>query len=166
MRCVKVLGRISSLLVLMAFAACSDRNALLDRNAEIPNAHWAVNDEALFELQVTDTVSQHNFFINVRNTEAYAYRNLYVFLTTTFPNGKSARDTIGLMLADPMGRWYGQGSGYLSSKRYHSNAIMYQYNRRFPIEGNYTFSIQQAMRTDTLGGILNIGMRIEKQEGA
>jgi len=144
-------------------AACADNNTVFEENVEITDARWAVGERAVLTVDITDTVSQHNFLINVRNTEEYPYRNLYVFLKTTFPNGKSSRDTVGLYLADASGRWLGSGNGYLNSGRYPSARVMYAYNKRFPVSGTYTFEIEQAMRTDTLVGIRNIGLRIEKQ---
>ncbi len=142
--------------------SCEDERRVFEENVEITNARWAVKDRAVLTAEITDTVSQHNFLVNVRNTEEYPYRNLYLFLKTTFPNGKTSRDTIGLYLADASGRWLGSGTGYLSSGRYPVNQVMYNYNKRFPLAGTYTFEIEQAMRTDTLVGIRNVGLRIEK----
>ena len=126
------------------------------------DAKWATSDRAVMEFEVSDTVSQHNFYLNVRNTEAYPYRNLYVFVKTEFPNGKSSRDTVGVILADASGRWLGSGNGYLSSSQHLSNTIMYQYNKRFPLKGSYKVEIEQAMRVDTLEGIRNVGLKIER----
>ncbi len=156
--------RISLLLcaTTLLMAACGDEHVVFEQNVEIPTARWPMNERAVLTFDVSDTVSQHNFMINVRNTESYPYRNLYVFLKTTFPNGKSSRDTIGMYLADASGRWLGSGSGFLHSGRYPSNRVLYAYNKRFPLKGTYTFEIEQAMRVDTLEGIRNIGLRIER----
>jgi|SRR5690554_4745964 len=147
---------------IMFLSACADKNYVFDQNIEIPNARWIVSDRAILKVNITDTISQHNFYINVRNTEAYPYRNLYVFVTTVFPNEKSSRDTVGIVLADASGRWLGSGNGFLSSSQHLTNTIMYQYNKRFPIAGEYIFEIEQAMREDTLVGVQNIGLKIEK----
>ncbi|MEM9050917.1 MAG: gliding motility lipoprotein GldH [Bacteroidota bacterium] len=155
--------RIALLLGLLIFASsCVDDNLVFEENIEIPNEEWSVAEKAILETEISDTLSSHNFLINVRNTERYPYRNLYVFVKTIFPNGKSSKDTVGIILADATGRWLGDGGGYLNSSSHLSNTIMYQYNRRFPLSGNYRFEIEQAMRTDTLVGIKNIGLRIEK----
>lgn len=144
--------------------SCVDKNYIFDQNVEIPDAKWVASDRAILKLDVTDTVSQHNFYINVRNTEAYPYRNLYVFVKTIFPNQKVKKDTVGIILADNTGKWLGSGSGFLSSSQHLSNTILYQYNKRFPVRGEYRFEIEQAMRTDTLVGIQNIGLKIDKIE--
>ena len=148
---------------LLIFSSCADKNFVFDQNVEIPNANWLTTEKAVLKVNITDTVSQNNFYINVRNTEAYPYRNLYVFVTTIFPNKKSSRDTVGIVLADPTGKWLGSGSGFLNSSQHISNTILYKYNKRFPVSGEYVFEIEQAMRTDTLKGINNIGLKIEKR---
>lgn len=148
--------------IALVLFSCNDTNRVFEENVEIPNEKWTVSEKAILEAEISDTLSSHNFLINVRNTERYPYRNLYVFVKTTFPNGKSSKDTVGIVLADATGRWLGSGGGYLNSSSHLSNTIMYQYNRRFPLSGTYQFEIEQAMRTDTLVGIKNIGLRIEK----
>jgi len=150
--------------LISTLTACTDENRVFEENVEIPNEKWTVAEKAILEAEIDDTLSSHNFLINVRNTERYPYRNLYVFVKTIFPNGKSSKDTVGIVLADPTGRWLGSGGGYLNSSSHLSNTIMYRYNRRFPLSGTYRFEIEQAMRTDTLVGIKNIGLRIEKTE--
>jgi gliding motility-associated lipoprotein GldH len=157
---------VTMLAVLVLTAACSDDRVVFEQNIEISDALWAVSERAVLTYDALDTVTQHNFLINVRNTEAYPYRNLYLFLKTTFPNGKTSRDTIGLFLADATGKWLGTGTGYLNSGRYPGARVMYAYNKRFPAEGEYVFEIEHAMRVDTLVGIRNIGMRIEKMPAA
>ncbi len=147
----------------LILTSCADDNFIFEKNVEIPNAEWLTSEKAILKVDISDTVSQHNFYINVRNTEAYPYRNLYVFVKTTFPNEKTSRDTVGIVLADATGKWIGSGSGFLNSSRHLTNTILFKYNKRFPISGEYVFEIEQAMRTDTLKGIQNIGLKIDKQ---
>lgn len=156
------------LLILLCFfcVSCGDENLVVEQNFDIPGDVWAASDKAVMEFDITDTVNQNNFYLNVRNTEAYPYSNLYVFVKTKFPNGKSSLDTVGCVLADPSGAWTGSGSGFLFSNQIHTNKVMYKYNRRFPIAGRYTVEIEQAMRMDSLQGIKNIGLRIERTQNA
>ena len=67
------------------------------------------------------------------------------------------RDTIEFILADQTGRWLGKGWGNLKE-----NDILLKSNLTFPLSGDYSFLVQHAMRKDTLHGISNIGLRIEK----
>src|SRR5690606_26582824 len=81
---------IFSIFASMFLSSCADENYIFEQNVEIPNAEWIASEKAILKVDITDTISQHNFYINVRNTEAYPYRNLYVFVKTNFPNEKSA----------------------------------------------------------------------------
>lgn len=133
-----------------------DSNRVFDENKAIPGAYWEKEFKPVFNVEIKDTTTNFEFYINVRNTEEYRYSNLYVFLETHFPNGNLTRDTIECMLADISGYWLGHSSGNLIEHQ-----IMLNPTLRFPLTGNYTFEIEQAMR-ESLQGITDIGIRIEK----
>lgn len=111
------------------------------------------------DVEITDTVSLHNIYFNIRNAGGYQFSNLYLFLTTITPKGEEARDTVELTLADDRGKWLGDGSGDIWDNR-----ILFKRKFRFPESGLYHFGLQQAMRVNPLPQIMDAGMRIEKVE--
>ena len=113
----------------------------------------------MFHVDIVDTISSHNIYLNVRNTSQYAYQNLFVFLQTTSPTGLSLRDTLECYLADDRGKWLGSGWGDI-----YYNRFIYKRNIRFPVSGNYTFKVIQGMRSNQLKYITDVGIRIEKSE--
>jgi gliding motility-associated lipoprotein GldH len=113
----------------------------------------------LFQFNITDTVSFHDFFINVRNGEEYPYSNVYLFMEMEFPNAKRSIDTINCYLADPTGKWLGTGIGKLYDQRFRIRN-----RKQFPLAGRYTVTIRQGMRTPELEGIYDVGFRISKSE--
>ncbi len=135
------------------------RDRFFEQNSEIPGGSWAAHNNISFPVVIQDTVSVYDFFVNVRNDVDYPFSNLYLFLTTTFPDGRIARDTIECMLAGYDGKWLGSGIG---SVRF--NRFLFQRNVRFGKAGTYSFEFEQAMRTDPLKGIKDIGIRIDKKE--
>lgn len=141
---------------LLSLSSCSE-NVLIDTNTEFENKSWNQNDAFVTKFDVLDTVNNYNFFITLRNTEDYPYQNLFVFLTTTFPNGKTKRDTINCPLANMQGKWLGKGFGGI-----YDNRILYMARKRFPLNGDYTIKIEQAMREEDLIGVLDVGVRIEQ----
>lgn len=145
------------LFTIFLYSSC-DSNRVFEENKEISDDVWDADEKILFEVDVTDTVSPHNFFVNVRNADDYAYSNLYMFITTSFPNKKTSRDTLECILSDDNGRWLGEGLGDLWDNR-----IPFKKNVRFPVSGKYVFTLEQAMRTEHLPEILDVGIRIEKQ---
>lgn len=138
------------------FWSCGNE-VLVDHTIEFSKKTWEVQNEFNTKFEVVDTVSNYNFFVTLRNTDDYPYQNLFVFLTTTFPNGKSKLDTINCPLADPRGKWLGKGFGGV-----YDNRVLYMAKKRFPLMGTYSVSIEQAMRDRELPGILDAGVRIEK----
>ncbi len=123
-----------------------------------PEAEWAQDNKAVFDLTVSDTLSAYAFGIDVRHLETYRYSNLYVFMNTNMPNGNHTRDTIEITLATPEGKWIGKSSGSMRDLR-----MILMPNMKFPLIGSYHFEIEQAMREPVLKGISDVGLYIEKQ---
>lgn len=120
------------------------------------NGHtWHTNQPAKVEFEVSDTLAVHNFYITLRNGEEYPYSNLFVFVDMEFPNGKKSTDTVECVLADPTGKWYGEGTASI-----YDNRILYKNNKRFPIAGRYKVKITQGMRQEELPGIYDVGFRL------
>lgn len=147
---------------LLLVTAC-DSNRVFEQNREIENGTWNVLDTISFQVEIRDSTNPHNIYINVRNSGAYGYSNLFMFITTSFPNGKTSKDTVECILADQQG-WLGSGLGDIWD-----NQILYRSRVRFPLLGGYTFSYEQAQRSgekaliESLPEILDVGIRIEKQ---
>jgi gliding motility-associated lipoprotein GldH len=141
---------------LVALASCDDK-VVFEENKSIEHGVWSNSDAARFQFSVNDTVSFHDFYLNVRNGEEYPYSNLYVFLEIEFPNAKKSTDTISCFLADPSGKWLGSGLGDLYDQRF-----MIRKRKQFPLAGRYSVTIRQGMRTPELKGIYDIGFRLAK----
>lgn len=145
------------LLVFVTFFAFSSCNfsSVYNENVIVEDAKWYKDEAIRFEVMIADSLSNYNFYLNLRNTTDYRYSNLYIFLMTRFPNGNMTRDTIECVLADMKGRWLGKGWSNLKE-----NNILLKKHLQFPLNGKYVFFIQQAMRVDTLEGIHDVGLQI------
>lgn len=145
-----------SLLIILAMTAC-DPGRIYDQSLAINDASWDRDSVLHYEVAIDDSLQLSNFFISIRNNTDYPYSNIYLFLTTEFPNGHATTDTIECILADKKGQWLGTGSGRLKD-----NLIMLQQSLRFPLSGTYNFYIEQGMREENLPGIEDVGLRVEK----
>jgi gliding motility-associated lipoprotein GldH len=143
-------------LLILALAAC-DPNRTYEEHIAIDKGVWIASNKLEFTVLVSDTQSPYNVYMTIRNSPDYSYSNLYLFLTTVFPDQHIARDTVELTLADYDGRWLGSGMGSVKFSRF-----LFKQGVRFPQTGNYRFIVEQAMRTKELAGILDFGFRIEK----
>lgn len=144
------------LLIVTILSSCVNKNVIFDESVVISNAAWNNQDFPYFDVNVEDTTSAYNFYLNIRHLENYRYSNFYMFLHTTFPDGNQTHDTIELVLSYPDGRWIGKGSGSMRD-----NNILLNNNLHFPSKGNYRFEIEQAMRESVLEGITDVGIRFE-----
>ena len=102
--------------LLLLLSSC-DSKRFYEQYNPIADEAWATGDTQLFEVTVDDTTSLYSLFFNIRHTGEYRFRNLFVFLETTEPNGTQWRDTLECVLAQPDGKWYGSGVGDLKDHR-------------------------------------------------
>jgi gliding motility-associated lipoprotein GldH len=137
--------------------ACQN-SAVFQEQQAIPAEGWHAEGKLLFEAAITDTLSLHKFYLDIRNNTDYPYSNLFLFLDIEFPDGRNLRDTIECLLADKRGQWTGSGFGSIRFNRF-----LFRDDVWFPVTGTYRFKIQHGMREETLQGITDAGIRIEKK---
>jgi len=156
-RQMKIYRQALLLLILALVIYSCDADRFFDHSKTLPESGWHKDSILSFAVDVQDTSGLYDFYITLRNSSNYQYRNFYLFFSTTLPNNNITRDTIELMLASLEGKWLGKGFGALKD-----NQILIRKNLKFPLRGTYIFKIEQAMRLENLSGIKNIGIRIER----
>lgn len=141
--------------------AC-DSNQVFDEYKSVPN-QWPKNEVISFNVTPPDSTKTYNLFINIRNTNAYKYSNLFLIVDMDFPHGKTITDTLEYQMAKPNGQLL--GTGFTDVKE---NKLWYKEAVKFEEAGTYKINIQQAMRNngdvngvDNLEGITDVGFRIE-----
>ena len=150
-----------SLFVLILVSAC-DSNRVFDEYKSLPN-EWNKDSIVSFNVRPPDSINAYNVFINLRNTSAYKYSNLFLIAATKFPNGKVITDTLEYKMTKPNGEFLGTGFSDLKE-----NKLWYKENVIFKESGEYQFTVQHAMRENgkiegvvNLEGITDVGIRIE-----
>ena len=161
MRQIRILSKVgkiffSVVLTGMTLWAC-DQDRIYENNFSIGAGGWRYTDRARFEVVINDTVSLCNIYINARNNGSYKYMELWLFVDVFSPLGTVERDTVQFMLADYRGKWLGRGLGDKFDTR-----MIFRRKVRFPATGKYVFEYEQATRDESLKGIEDIGLRIEK----
>jgi gliding motility-associated lipoprotein GldH len=145
------------ILLLLSLGACKtpDLN-VFEKNVPIPGQSWNYPFTPSVQFSVTDTNASYDVLVVCRHTEAYAYRNLWLFLGFQKPGEKFQKDRFELTLQDAGGRWYGTGMDDIWEQR-----IPLFQGQRLKM-GTYTVTFEQNMRDNPLKGILDIGLRVEK----
>ena len=155
------------LLIIISFviSSCSD-TAIYDQYKSVSNDGWHKDSIFNFKFSLTDTISRNNLFINLRNNNNYQFSNLFLIVDIDFPNNTGVKDTLEYEMTDANGKFLGTGLTDLKE-----NKLEYKTNVIFPVAGEYTISIQQAMRksgavdgVEKLEGVVDVGLRIEKLE--
>jgi len=148
---------VTIVIMVVVFTSCNS-NTVFNQYVELPAHGWCKNNAVAFNVDISDSLTNYNFGLNIRNTSDYRYRNLYVFLITEFPNGNISRYTVECVLANNEGKWLGKGWGDIKE-----NHIVLKSELRFPLTGHYRFLLQQAMRVDTLQGLHDVGLSLIKE---
>ncbi len=126
----------------------------------IPANAWSYNFKPSFTFDITDTTAAYRPYFIIRHTQAYPYNNLWLWLYIKTPGDTVAkRSRINITLAEPTGKWLGNGMGEI-------------YEQRMPISlgdavkldrvGTYQIDMEQNMRLNPLPEVLHVGLRIEK----
>lgn len=152
------------LLLAIAFTSCDDAY-VMSETYDFESAKWQLDQPVKFSFHPPDTVNDYNLFINLRNSEKYAFNNIYLISQIKFPEGKTVVDTLEYLMANPQGRFLGSGS-----RDVFENKLWLKEGVRFRESGNYELILSHATRKNgevngvtELEGILDVGYSIEKQ---
>lgn len=144
----------SIILLVFGLLACSERPFY--EEYQHLEAGWHQDSVLRFAVPIEDTLSSYSVMLRLRGNDQYPYANLYLFRSIQSDRGLEYRDTANLTLADPYGKWLGEGIGELKT---FSRAFRRE-PMRFNRSGVYTFEIQQAMRRELLPGLEDVGLSI------
>jgi gliding motility-associated lipoprotein GldH len=141
------------------FFACDD-SRVYEKNIDFESHAWMKGHKPEFEFSIPDTTARYNLYCNVRNSLDYPFSRL--FFTYYL------QDSIGLVfnkrlmtetLFDPK-TGEPEGSSGLGDIYDHQFPIVK--NHKFPYAGVHKIKFEQFMRSDTLSGVLAVGVRVEK----
>ncbi len=142
----------------ISFVSCN-KNVVYSKYETLPEEGWRADHKLSYDIDITDANALNNVFLTVRHADSYPYSNLFVFLTTLYPDGKTTLDTLECVLANPKGEWLGDGAGDIWDLK-----KVLKKNVRFSQVGKYKFTFEQGMRANPLPLIMDFGMVIEKVE--
>jgi gliding motility-associated lipoprotein GldH len=148
-----------ALAFLICILASCDQNRVYEINKEFSDRTWKITDTARFEFRIKDLSQKYNGYYNIRNSLEYPFARLFVQYTLQDSAGKEMqKKLVSAYLFD-------QKTG----KPFGESGLGDVYDHQFPIfsntgfkPGKYTLKIEQFMRTDTLKGILAVGVRVER----
>ena len=153
--------RIFLLLVITSlfFAGCDD-NRVFEQITDLDNRQWLVSDKPEFEFVIDNSGAQYNLYCDIRNSVSYPYAR---FFFTYYLEDSSGVELKRALMTEYLfdvktGKPFGKsGIGDLYDHRF-----LLLKGHQFPHKGKYRVKFEQFMRTDTLSGILAVGLRVER----
>lgn len=142
------------LVILVVFSSCSEQ-VFFNQTHDFKQSKWTDQDTAVFVVDVDNTAINYNFLLTLRVSKKYKYSNLWVKVITIAPDGSESVLAQRIDVANADGSWKGLVSGSVVENRLH-----YKTNA-FPLVGEYTFKLIQAVEQPVIDEVLDIGMRIE-----
>lgn len=143
-----------ALAIIIFLSACND-TAVVDEHAAIAGHQWRYEDPVAIPVHIADAHRPYRIYLNLRHTPDYRYSNIFMLVHLRQPSGKDTTERIELTLAEPDGRWLGNGTGSIYA---HQQLIKGHF--LFPDTGAYVFTIEQNMRENPLPEITDVGLRI------
>lgn len=151
--------RVSVFFVVALLLNSCDDSRVYEKNYDLSERHWTVNETPSFEFTAAPN-QPYNLYCNLRNSVAYPYSRIFI--------NYSLKDSTGAELSRKMISTFlfnektgaPLGSSGLGDIYDHRIPLLENFN--FKKEGTYTIQFEQFMRTDTLQGVLAVGLRLEK----
>jgi len=160
---LKIIQNSVLVLALVLCVMSCDENRVFDVYKAVPN-QWHKDSVVSFTINPPDTINPYNLFVNLRNTNAYKYNNLFLIVEMNFPHGKIIKDTLEYRMAEASGKLLGTGITDVKE-----NKFWYKEQVVFNEPGAYKVHIQHTMRESgkvngviNLEGITDVGFRVEK----
>ncbi len=138
--------------------ACGNKINAYEKLASFPRHEWISTDTPSFSFQIQDTVQPYQLFFVIRHGDAYRYRNIWLNIQVKDPDS-TYNVKREFKLADGE-KWLGTGMDDIYEQR-----IPFSKGAHILKKGNYTFTLQQIMREDSLAHVLNAGIRVERIPG-
>lgn len=146
-------------IIIILFFSCDDER-VYEKNTDFDSPQWLISEKPEFEFEIVDTVQHYNLYCNLRNSIDYPYAR--IFLTYYLQDSLESmleKNMVGKLLFDDK---TGEPQGNSGLGDIYDHRIPVKMNYRFKHPGKYKVKFEQFMRTDTLTGILAVGLRVEK----
>jgi len=138
------------------FYSCNN-DVVYIKAVAMPAKTWKLTDVPVFNIPITDTLVSNSINFVIRTGTSYPFRNIFLFVSTSSPDGNSRTDTLQYYLADETGKWFGKGFGDI-----HELKLPFRSNVFFPQKGTYQIKVQHGMRDEDLEGVYDFGLKIER----
>ncbi|MEO9872886.1 gliding motility lipoprotein GldH [Ekhidna sp.] len=150
--------RYLSILVFCFILVSCDSSRVYEDFNDMDEAFWHLDSVQTFTFDIPDSSKSYNILATFRNASSYPFYNLYFQYTLLDSTGGILKQQLKEveLFDSKTGAPRGSGLGDLFD-----HSFVLEENYTFDYSGNYSMSLEQYMRRDTLPFILSIGARVE-----
>jgi gliding motility-associated lipoprotein GldH len=148
-----------SAIVMLVLFGC-DETRVYEVNQDFDEQYWLVQEQPVFEFTIENEKEPYNLYCNLRNSVSYPYSR--IFLNYTLKDSTGAVLKKELKNSFLFDRKTGQPQGVSGLGDIYDHQLDLLKNFSFEKPGKYAIQFEQFMRTDTLRGVLAIGVRVER----
>jgi gliding motility-associated lipoprotein GldH len=153
--------RILLLLVITTlFLTSCDDDRVFEQITDLENREWLVSEKPEFEFVIDNIGAQYNLYCDIRNSVSYPYSRF--FFTYYLQDSTGAVIKTALMTEHLFDAKTGKPFGKSGIGDLYDHRFLLVKNHQFKYKGKYRVKFEQFMRTDTLAGILAVGLRVER----
>jgi gliding motility-associated lipoprotein GldH len=137
-----------------------DQNRVYHEYVDFNERYWLTSSKPEFTFKIEDAGTAYNIYCNIRNSTEYPFSRLFVNF--------SLADTAGHQLQQKLLNEFlfeaksGKPLGKSGLGDLYDHEFLLLKNYKFNQGGAYKIQFEQYMRTDTLKGIVSVGLAIEK----
>jgi len=151
--------RLVFLVTLISLELGCDKSRTFERNQPFARHEWHKDQSLHFDLNIKDTTSLYDLYVNVRHSARFGSVNLWVDLQTTYPSGDSGSTQLNLELgSNAAERWFGDCVADICDV-----SVPVATGLSFSEKGLYRFRLRHVMWEDPLERIMSAGLKIEKE---
>ncbi|TDL99731.1 MAG: gliding motility lipoprotein GldH [Flavobacteriaceae bacterium] len=148
------------LFCLFIFLVGCRNNQVFSDYQSVEKTGWHKKKKLVFVYQNGKEDQTVDIYLGFRHNENYPYSNLNL-RSEVSQNGKilTQETLVDIPLAEPDGTWIGKGMGRIKEIK-----VPFKQKVELKSNGKYIFALWQAMRTDTLKGVEDMSLMIEKSK--
>lgn len=147
------------LFIVLVFISC-DSNRHYEKNIDLTDKSWAADSTKIFHFEIIDTTTNYNIYYNIRNTIDYPFARIFVAWQLQDSLGNSFQEKLqyNYLFDEKTGKPFGKSSiGDIYSHQFDLLS-----NYKFSKRGYYNIKLAQFNRTESLSGVITVGLRVEK----
>jgi gliding motility-associated lipoprotein GldH len=151
--------KISLIFCALFFLVSCNENRIYNEHQDVTGSlTWLKDEKHVFKVNITDISVPYNIIVAVRHHSKASMNAIKITLTTTTPDKKQESKPYTIPLLDPQtGLPLGAAAGDISDKE-----TIVKSNHKFETVGEYTFLIEPQDKTKDIGGIMEVGLVVDK----